>query len=261
MVPCEGGILAIDGITGDTLWQRWTPSIVFSIFCRTDLNKDQKSGCVVSGRGGLILALNGETGEVIWHLRPSQIMISDIPMAIPSTLVVDLYTINVIRDLDEDLVPDVVAARVEEHRSSVMNTIAGHITIISGQTGKVIRTFSAPNREELYVPIQIHTQVDGSEYLLVLTGGQNSPGGVYLIPLNTIMDQSKENQFTTIIRNEFSGFMVEAVLTDLNSDGIDEIVVSSFNSTVYAFNGRQPHNILWKYTFADCESTSQGLLT
>lgn len=53
MVPCEGGILALDGITGNTLWQRWTPSIVFSIFCQTDLNKDQQIDCVVSGRGGV----------------------------------------------------------------------------------------------------------------------------------------------------------------------------------------------------------------
>lgn len=53
MVPCEGGILALDGITGNTLWQRWTASIVFSIFCRTDLNKDGQIDCVVSGRGGV----------------------------------------------------------------------------------------------------------------------------------------------------------------------------------------------------------------
>lgn len=53
MISCEGGILALDGITGNTLWQRWTPSIVFSIICRTDLNKDEQIDCVVSGRGGV----------------------------------------------------------------------------------------------------------------------------------------------------------------------------------------------------------------
>ncbi|XP_031637456.1 uncharacterized protein LOC116349932 [Contarinia nasturtii] len=254
MVPCEGGILALDGTTGTTLWQRWTPSIVFSIFCQTDLNKDQKIDCVVSGRGGLVLALNGENGEVLWHLHPNQ-KISDIPIPIPSTLVVDLYTINGIRDLDEDSVPDVLAARVEEHRSTDLNIIAGHIVIISGRTGRIIKNFSAPNREELYVPIQVHTQIDGTEYLLVLTGGQNSPGGVYLISLNTIMDHSKENEFITVIRSESSGFMVPAILVDLNEDGGEDIVVSSFNSTVYAFNG-QTHATLWKYTFADSESTS-----
>ncbi|XP_055326879.1 uncharacterized protein LOC129580462 [Sitodiplosis mosellana] len=251
MIACEGGILALDGITGNTLWQRWTPSIVFSIICRTDLNNDAQIDCVVSGRGGLVLALNGRNGDVLWHLRPN-IVISDIPMPIP---VVDLYTVNAIRDLDEDSVPDVVAARVEEHRLSDQTSIAGHMQIISGQTGKIIRTIQTPNREELYVPIQVHTQIDGTEMLLVITGGQNSPGGVYLIPLNTIMDNSKENQFITVIRSESSGFMVPAILVDLNEDNVDDIVVSSFNSTVYAFNG-QSYATLWNYTFADSESTS-----
>lgn len=202
----------------------------------------------------LVLALNGKNGDVLWQLRPNE-MITDIPMAMPSTLVVDLYTVNGIRDLDEDSVPDVLAARVEEHRSLDSSTITGQIIIISGQSGKIIRIVPTPNREELYVPIQIHTQTDGTEMLLVTTGGQNAPGGVYLIPLNTIMDHSKVDEFITVIRCELSGFMVPAILVDLNEDGIDDIVVSSFNSTVYAFDG-QTHAILWEFTFADSESTS-----
>lgn len=53
MIPCEGGVLAMDGISGNTLWQRWTPSIVFSLICQNDLNKDDKIDCVASGRGGV----------------------------------------------------------------------------------------------------------------------------------------------------------------------------------------------------------------
>lgn len=48
-----GGILALDGVTGNTLWQRWTPSIVFSLMCQTDLNKDNQIDCIASGRGGV----------------------------------------------------------------------------------------------------------------------------------------------------------------------------------------------------------------
>lgn len=176
-------------------------------------------------------------------------------MSMASTAFVDLYTINGIRDLDEDSVPDVLAARVEDMRTPEQSTISGHIIIISGQTGKTIRTIATPNHEEMYVPIQIHTQIDGTEMLLIATGGQNSPGGLYLISLNTIMDHSKENKHITITRSESSGFMVPAILTDLNEDGVDDIVVSSFNSTVHAFNG-QTYGVLWKYTFADSESTS-----
>lgn len=145
----------------------------------------------------LVLALDGKNGDVLWHLKPNSIT-PDVP-TLASIPVVDLYTVNGIRDLDEDSVSEILAARVEEHRSTEQNTIAGHITLISGQTGKIIRTIPTPNHEELYVPIQIHTQIDGTEMMLVITGGQNSPGGVYLISLNTIMDRSKENTHITVI--------------------------------------------------------------
>lgn len=200
-----------------------------------------------------MLAINGKNGDIIWKLKESPI--SDIPILPLSTPFVDLYTVNGIRDLDEDSIPDVLAARVEEHRLPQRNTIAGHITIISGRNGKVIRTIPTPHKEELYVPLQIYTQIDGTEQILVITGGQSSAGGIYLISLNTIMDHSKEQEFITIFRSETSGFMVPAILVDLNDDGIDDIVVSSFNSTIYAFNG-QTYKTLWTYTFSDSESIS-----
>lgn len=57
MLPCEGGILALDGATGNTLWQRWTASIVFSLMCKNDLNKDDQIDCIASGRGGVSISL------------------------------------------------------------------------------------------------------------------------------------------------------------------------------------------------------------
>lgn len=155
-----------------------------------------------------MLALNGQNGEVLWQLK-ANLAIYD-AATIPTPLAVDLYTVSPVRDLDEDSVPDVLAAV-----SSEQNTIAGHIALISGQSGKIIRTIQTPNREELYVPIQIHTQLDGTELILVLTGGQNSPGGVYLIRLQTIMDNSKETEFITVIHNDASGFMVPAILGNI----------------------------------------------
>lgn len=187
---------------------------------------------------------------MIWRLKDSA------AATVPSLMAYDdFYTVNGIRDLDEDSVADVLVAHVKEYRTSRPNTTVGYITIVSGQSGKVIRTIPAPYNEKLYVPPQIYTQMDGTEYILVVTGAQNSPGGVYLIPLSSVMDHSKEKEFVTVHRNESSGFMVPAILADLNEDGVDDIVASSFNSTLYAFDGRT-YNTLWSYTFVNSESIS-----
>lgn len=244
-VNCEGGILALNGVTGLVIWQRWTAFNVFSMFCNVDLNGDQKNDCVASGRGGLIIAVNGETGNLMWTLRESP---EDIP---DNQLIIDLYTINPIRDLDGDNVVDVMAVHVEENEA----TRTGHIRLISGATGKIIKSLPTPFNEEVFVPLQLITNADGTEQLLILTGGQNTPGGVYLTDLLSIMKKDKSTDYRTVYRNKNSGFMAPAILTDVNMDGVPDIILSSFNSTVYAFNGKT-YSSLWNFTFPSSESVT-----
>lgn len=55
---CEGGILALDGITGSVIWQTWTAFNVFSLYCTEDLNGDSHVDCVAAGRGGVNILLS-----------------------------------------------------------------------------------------------------------------------------------------------------------------------------------------------------------
>lgn len=192
--------------------------------------------------------MNGRNGEFIWHI--------DIDAIAYNPIQIDLYTVNGIRDVDGDAVPDVLAAFIEVREQTTANTVSiGRISVISGRSGKVIRTIDAPFQEELYVPLQILTRDDGNDMILVVTGGQNSAGGIYLISLATIMDESKQNVFTIVFRNPTAGFMVPPILSDLNEDGTEDIVASLFNSTVFAFDGKS-YAILWRYVFPDSESIS-----
>lgn len=201
---CEGGILALDGVTGNTIWQTWTAFNVFSMFCTQDFNGDERADCIAAGRGGvcepneyfyifktdslgfqLVVAVNGRNGEIIWTLAEKLEGDAD------GSVIIDLYTVNSVRDVNDDGTADIVAVHVEERESSR----SGHIKLISGKDGKLIRSISTPFREEVFVPIQVLTQPDGSECILVLTGGQNSPGGVYLLRLSSIMQYTNEVSF------------------------------------------------------------------
>lgn len=70
--------------------------------------------------------------------------------------------------------------------------------------------------------------------------------------LVTFIEQA---DFGTIYRNPTSGFMVPAVLSDINGDQIEDIIVASFNSTVYAFDGNT-FETLWSHTFSASETVS-----
>ncbi|XP_044315081.1 uncharacterized protein LOC108040081 [Drosophila rhopaloa] len=243
-VPCEGGVVALDGVDGSILWQSWSVANVFSLHCSADVDGDGGTDCVAAGRLGMIYAINGRTGSVIWRFRELEVETN-------SPIVMDLYTINVLRDLDGDSVPEIIAAHLEEREESK----AGHIKLISGKTGKVIRSIPTPYREEMFVPIQLLTQADGTELLLIVTGGQNTPGGVYSLRLHSLMAHTSEKHFTPLHRQQGSGLMVPAVLTDLNGDGISDVVVAAFNRSVLAFDGAN-YTMMWNYTFPASECVS-----
>lgn len=51
--PCQGGVIALDGLTGQPLWRRRLPHMVFTIFCTADLTGDNVFDCLASGKGGV----------------------------------------------------------------------------------------------------------------------------------------------------------------------------------------------------------------
>ncbi|XP_060646126.1 uncharacterized protein LOC132784493 isoform X1 [Drosophila nasuta] len=243
-VPCEGGVVALNGRDGSILWQSWSVANVFSLHCNADIDRDGGMDCLAAGRLGMIYAINGRTGQVIWTFHELEVETN-------SPIVMDLYTINVLRDLDGDEVPEIIAAHLEEREESK----AGHIKLISGKTGKVIRSIPTPHREEMFVPIQLLTKGDGTELLLMITGGQNTPGGIYSLRLLSLMAHTSEKHFTPLHQQQRSGLMVPAVLTDINGDGVTDVVVAAFNSSVYAYDGRN-YSMMWNYTFPASECVS-----
>jgi hypothetical protein len=44
-------------------------SLVFSVFCKIDVNKDGQVDCIAAGRGGLLIAINGKTGLFLWEIQ------------------------------------------------------------------------------------------------------------------------------------------------------------------------------------------------
>ncbi|KAG5682233.1 hypothetical protein PVAND_011598 [Polypedilum vanderplanki] len=245
---CEGGIIAINGLNGEVLWKYWTSYAIFSLFCKFDINSDSINDCIVSGPGGLLYAIDGKQGKLLWELKRFNIQTSASEFDINS---VDLYTINLMRDLDSDSIPDIISAHTDER----FGIREGHIQLISAKTGKIIRTIQSPYKEEIFVPIQIIQFKDGTEYLLILTGGQNTAGGIYKIRLDSFKNFQDDNDYITIHRSS-SGFLVPAVLSDLNGDFVEDFVVASFNSTVFAFDGAT-NSIMWSFTFPSSETVSE----
>ena len=64
--PCFGGVLSVDGKTGDQLWVHYSHHNIFGINCNGDLDADGVADCLCAGRGGVFEALSGATGSLLW---------------------------------------------------------------------------------------------------------------------------------------------------------------------------------------------------
>ena len=66
MAQTEQGVLAIDGQTGELIWQQAANASVVGSASFQDVNSDGVPDVFIGGRGSFLTALDGETGEELW---------------------------------------------------------------------------------------------------------------------------------------------------------------------------------------------------
>jgi outer membrane protein assembly factor BamB len=64
------GVLAIDGLTGDIIWQAPCTDQIFGSPTFNDINSDNIEDIVIGGRSSQLYGLNGLNGERIWQYNP-----------------------------------------------------------------------------------------------------------------------------------------------------------------------------------------------
>lgn len=168
--PCFGGVIALNGKSGDIIWTHWTSHAIFSVDCNLDLTGDSTKDCIISGRGGILHAVNGRDGISIWEIPRADKgqLTSDNP---------DIYDAKYIVDIDNDKIGDVIAS----HILQMDEKLVSEIVIVSGKSGKIIRNVQLPDTEELFVAPQVLVHPDGENIFVIVTNSQKQSGGLYVI--------------------------------------------------------------------------------
>ncbi|XP_011637922.1 uncharacterized protein LOC105427738 isoform X1 [Pogonomyrmex barbatus] len=242
--PCLGGVLALNGKTGDLIWTHWTAHKIFSVHCDADLTSDNIKDCIISGRGGILQAIHGHDGSKIW-----EIPIQDPAMSSEQQRILDVYDARFIPDMDGDSVADITASHVVQSD----NIQTSNILMISGRSGDVIRSINLPDTEQLFIAPQIMVHPDGENIFVLTTTSQQDAGGLYIVSQANVF--YGDLQLRKLSYNTNKGALLPPILIDITSDGIVDIVAAMFNSTIIAYNGSSFEPI-WNYTVPDSEVIS-----
>ncbi|XP_070157797.1 uncharacterized protein [Polyergus mexicanus] len=242
--PCLGGVLALNGKTGETIWTHWTAHAIFSIDCGVDLTNDKIKDCIISGRGGILQAINGRDGSNIW-----EIPIQDTVAFPQQQRILDVYDARFITDMDSDGIGDIIAS----HAMQSNDVRASNVLVISGRSGDIIRKVNLPDTEQLFIAPQIMVQSDGENIFVLATSSQQEAGGLYIVSQANMF--YGDLQLRKLHHNTGKAALLPPILIDITSDGIEDIVAAMFNSTIMAYNG-STFEPIWNYTVPNSEVIS-----
>jgi outer membrane protein assembly factor BamB len=249
----DKGVIAINGRNGHILWKIATEDQIFGSATFLDITDDGYPDVFIGGRKSTFLAIDGLLGTIIWKYQ--------IPMDTTGSLKTahfNFYNAQLVPDQNNDgrqdllvsnggnvtIPPDVVAGRE-----------AGVLLVLDSKTGNVLAAAAMPDGKETYMsPIVLDYDNNGSLDVFFGTGGETISGRFYRTTWQELM-LGNIAQAKVLAEGEGHGFIAPPVLTDLNNDGIFDIVVNCHNSTVYAINGKND-NLFWSVSIPDTESNS-----
>ncbi|GFO02838.1 pqq-like domain containing protein [Plakobranchus ocellatus] len=226
--PCFGGVLALEGATGRELWRRYAQHEVYGLNCQYDLDKDGVKDCLAAGRAGTFFAVSCKEGKLLWSLGESE----------ARNAVMNFYTPQYISDLDGDGIADIVTVHGGDplQEAGSPQRLSGRILVVSGKTGHVLRWTGVPDNQESYYSPQLTSHLGQVPVLLFGTGGETHNGSLWEIELNSLLEGSMDRA-VKLSSDTHKGFMTPPALVDINGDGIEDILVPIFNSTLLALDG------------------------
>ncbi|XP_044747625.1 uncharacterized protein LOC123308894 [Coccinella septempunctata] len=231
--PCEGGIIALNGVTGEILWRYWTNDTIYSIHCSEDVNKDGLNDCLLFGTKGTISLIDTRNGTALWKINHNTEE--------------DIITGSFIEDQNNDTIADILAV----HTNMLENE--GNMILLSGKNGDTISKIPIGGKS-FYMPQILHNS-PGKDFIILGNGGPSTSGNLSAIVLDPHLFSSASNKNFTLYQDPNNGVFIQSVLVDLNGDNVPDIVSAMYNSTVVAIDGRNFSQI-WNFTVPNASTNT-----
>jgi outer membrane protein assembly factor BamB len=225
----KNGVIAIDGNTGRVLWTVQSPSQIYTSALFQDISGDGIKDVFIGGRAANYFAINGATGEVIWKFFEGSQSESR------KAGFLNFFGTQFVEDLDKDGFKDLLLTNGGDYLAQKGETDrpTARLMVVSSATGEIIQSARMPDGKESYYAPHLIT-IEGKQHVVFGTGGETIGGSLFIAPYDKFTKKGKLKKAKVLFSDSFKGFILNSVMTDLNSDDEVDIITASMNGMISA---------------------------
>ena len=245
--PRAGGAFAVDVATGERRWRLSTTHELFALPTPLTLRSGRAQAWIFAGRDGQLRAVDGVTGEELWHFRP----FGDEGRAVG---VYNFYSGRLFGDVNADGIADyLVTNGGDSRRKPHESRPPGHLMVLSGANGDLIHRLQVPDGRETYCSPLLWSRL-GEEWIVFGTGGETFPGSLWAVPADSVRAGTLAGIRAVIANKEAKGFIAPPSLADLDSDGALDLIATPFDGRLVVLSGASLMP-LWSFAAPEVEET------
>ncbi len=236
----DAAILALDGLTGEVLWQVEGHNQMVGTAILKDITGDGTEDVFIGGRSAMFKAIDGRSGELIWEHLPFDERLD----YLNDTTLLNFYTGQWIPDANGDGAEDILTGYggFVKARRGDPDRPAGYLMVLDGKTGRTIVKAAVPDGKETYLSPLAHDFGNGPEVIFG-TGGEDISGNLYRVPLDALLAGSIKSA-TVVVAGGQKGMIAPPLLTDVTADGVADIVIATVDGRLVATDGKSNER-LW----------------